>query len=160
MKSILPLAFAIALFAAGVASESHGSDLMRVDSDGWYSWQIAEDEELEIYARMESGRPREIHIPGWQCGHSVVPAAENLGTISAAGSAAWLGRFVSPRSDVSTEVMAAISAHPGGEGTRILRNVVQSDGNRKNREEAIFWLAQSDDDAAFAFLDALLTRAD
>ena len=54
----------------------------------------------------------------------------------------------------------AISAHPGGEGTRILRDVVQSDSNRKNREEAIFWLAQSDDDEAFAFLDALLTRAD
>ena len=160
MKSLLPLIFAAALFAAGVVSESHGSELLRVDGDGWYSWQIAEDEELEIYVRMESGRPQDIRIPGWQCERNTPPVAEKLGTISAAESAAWLGRFISPRSDVSTEAMAAISAHPGGEGTRILRNVVQSDGNRKNREEAIFWLAQSEDDAAFAFLDALLTRAD
>ena len=160
MKSILPLAFAMVLFAAGVGSESHSSDLLRIDGDGWYAWQVAGDEELEIYARIESGRPRELQIPSLQCGRKTTPDAEHLGTISATESVAWLGRFISPRSPVSSEVMAAISAHPGGAGTALLQDVVRSDLDRKNREEAVFWLAQSDDDAAYAFLDILLTGAE
>ena len=160
MRSLLPLAFALALFAAGVASESHSSDLLRIDGDGWYSWQVEGDEELEIFARIESGRPLELRIPAMQCGRNDTPEADSLGTIGAAESVAWLGRFISPRSTVTSEVMAAISAHPGGAGTRLLQDVVRSDLDRKNREEAVFWLAQSEDDAAFAFLDALLTRND
>ena len=157
MKSILPLAFAVVLFAAGVASESHSSDLLRINDDGWYSWQVAGDAELEIYARIESGRPRELRISGMQCRRDDTPDAESLGTISATESVAWLSRFISPRSTVSSEVMAAISTHPDGAGTRILQDVVESDLDRKNREEAVFWLAQSDDDAAFGFLDILLS---
>ena len=160
MRSLISLAFAVVLFAACIASESYSSDLLRFDGDGWFAWQIAEDEELELYARIESGRPREIRIPRWDCGRQDPPAAESLGTVSAAESVAWLSRFIDPRSDISNEVMAAISAHPGGVGTRVLQDVVKSDRNRKNREEAVFWLAQSDDDAAFAFLDALLTKGD
>ncbi len=160
MKSFLPLAFAIALFAAGVASESHGSDLLRISGDGWHTWQVAGDDQLEIYVRIESGRPGEVLVPGLQCGRKTPPDASDLGTIDASESVAWLGRFISPRSDVTSEVMAAIAAHPAGAGTETLKNVVRSDRNRKNREEAVFWLAQTDDEAAFAFLDALLTRAD
>ena len=160
MKSILPLAFAIVLFAAGVASESYGSDLLRISDDGWYSWQVAGDEELKIYAYIKSERPRELRIPDMECSRSDTPDAETLGTISAEESVAWLGRFISPRSKVSGEVMAAISAHPDGAGTRLLQDVVRSDLDRKNREEAVFWLAQSDDDAAFAFLDRLLSGAE
>jgi hypothetical protein len=159
VKPVLPLAFAIVLFAAGVTSESHGSDLLRISSDGWYTWQVRGDRQFDIYARIESGRPTEVLVPQLQCGRKAPPDASNLGLIDAAESVAWLGRFISPRSDVTSEVMAAISAHPGGAGTDILKNVVRSDRNRKNREEAVFWLAQTDDDAAFAFLDALLTRA-
>lgn len=160
MRSLFSLTFAVVLFAAGIASESHSADLLRFDGDGWFAWQIAEDEELEIFARIESGRPREIRIPRWDCGRQDPPDAVNLGAVGAAESVAWLSRFIEPRSDVSNEVMAAISAHPGGIGTPVLQDVVRSSVNRKTREEAIFWLAQSGDDAAFAFLDALLTNAD
>jgi len=160
MKAVLPLAFAIALFAAGVASESHSSDLLRVSGDGWYTWQVAGDDELRIFARVESGQARELRIPGLQCGRGDTPEAEDLGLIDAAESVAWLSRFISPPSDVTTEVMAAISAHPGGTGTQVLENVVRSDSNRQNRKEAVFWLAQTDDDDAFAFLDSLLSASD
>jgi len=159
MRSLLSLAFAVTLFAAGIVSESHSSDLMRFDGEGWFAWQIAEDEELQIYVRIESGSPREIRVPRWDCGRHELPAAENLGIVDAAESVSWLSRFIEPRSDISNEFMAAISAHPGSIGTRVLQNVVMSSRDRKSREEAIFWLAQSDDEAAFAFLDALLTKA-
>mgnify|MGYP000317231782 CR=1 FL=1 len=50
MKTILHLLFAIALAAAAIASESHGSDLLRIDQDGWYAWRVAGDERAEVTA--------------------------------------------------------------------------------------------------------------
>ena len=159
MRTFFHLAVAVALFAAAIASESHSSDLLRISEDGWYTWQVAGDERLEIYARIESGRPVEMRIPSFECNHrrGLPDDARDLGPIAADESIAWLLRFVSPRSDVSSGVMAAIAAHDSAEAARALVDVVRSDRHRKNRSEAVFWLANTDDDAAFLFLDELLT---
>lgn len=107
------LVFAVALFAAAIASESQSSDLLRITGDGWYAWQVAGDERLEIYARIESGRPVEMRIPLFECNRrrGLPEDARDLGTISAQESIAWLRRFVSPGSDLSNDVMFVIAAH-------------------------------------------------
>jgi hypothetical protein len=156
MRIFLHLAFAVALFAAGVASESRSSDLLQVTSDGWYSWHIAGTEDLEIHALIESGRPSEFYIPRLHCSRRNVPGSTDLGTIDAADSIAWLRRFIRPRTPATTGAMAAIAVHPGADAVRVLQDVVRSDANWDTRREAVFWLGQSDNDAAFAFLDALL----
>jgi hypothetical protein len=127
MRTFFHLAFAVALFAAAIASESYSSDLLRITGDGWYAWQVAGDERLEIYARIESGRPVEMRIPSFECNHrrGLPDDVQDLGEIPAVESIAWLRRFIGPRSDLSHEVMFAIAAH--------------------------------DDDAAFRFFDKLLT---
>lgn len=158
MRTFLHLVFALALFTAGIASESRSSDLFEVASDGWYSWRIADADDLEIHALIEAGRPSEFYLPTLQCNRSKVPASTDLGTVKATESIAWLRRFISPRNDVSAAVMAAIAVHPGGEAVRALQDVIRSDRDWDNRREAVFWLAQSNDQSAYAFLDSLLSE--
>jgi len=158
MKVFLHLAFAISLFAAGIASESHGSDLLRISEDGWYSWQVEGGAQLEIHARIEAGRPMEFYIPVLQCRREEPPASTYLGKIAAQDSLAWLRRFISPPTEASVDVMAAISAHNSEAAVRVLEDVIRHDDNARNRKEAVFWLGQIEDDAAFELLDALISR--
>lgn len=125
MKTFLHLACAIALFAAVVASESHSSDLLRLDGDGWYSWQVAGSDDLEIHALIESGKPVKLRLPSFECDRRDLPASHDLGMIAAADSVDWLRRFVDPRTDLGSQILFVIAAH--------------------------------DDDAAFAYLDHLLS---
>ena len=111
MRTILHLAFAVALFAAAIASESHSSDLLQLDGDGWYSWQVEGPEPLEIHALIRAGRPVEFRVPKFDCGDRSLPESESIGIVSAAESVNWLRRFVDPRSDVGSHVLFIIAAH-------------------------------------------------
>lgn len=111
MKTFLHLVFVAAMFAATIASESHSSDLMKLDGDGWYTWQVEGDDDLEIFARIESGHPVELRVPAWNCGRFERPEAQDLGVISAADSVDWLRRFVDPNSDINTHLLFVIAAH-------------------------------------------------
>lgn len=111
MRAFLHLAFAFALFAAAIASESHSSDLLKLDGDGWYSWSVADQDELEIHALISGGRPVELRVSSFECGRRDLPESENLGVVSAAESVNWLRRFVDPRSDVGSQVLFVIAAH-------------------------------------------------
>ena len=157
MRSLLALAFAAVLFAAGVASESHSSDLLRVSEDGWYSWRVAGKEDLQINALIEAGRPQQLRIVDRGCNDDELPVTEDLGIVGADESVGWLRRFVSPRSSVSSGVLAAIAVHDNEAAAVALRDVIRLDDDRGNRKEAIFWLAQSESEIALAFLDALLS---
>jgi len=157
MKTFLHLAFAAMLFAACVTSESHSSDLLRMTSDGWYMWQVEGNDDLEIHALIESGQPKEFVLPGFHCGRRTLPDSADLGVIGAEESIAWLRRYITPASGVSSEVMAAIAAHSSDIAVGVLADVVKSGGDRQVREEALFWLAQSDSDAAYDVIDRLLT---
>jgi hypothetical protein len=156
VKTALRLLIVVALLAAAVSSESLGSELLQLRGEGWYSWRVAGDDDLVIYARIESGAPVELRLPGVQCTRRPLPDTTDLGAVDAAESIAWLRRFIAPRSKVSTEVMAAVSLHDTAEAVDALVEVLKSDPDRRNREEAVFWLAQSKSDAAFAALDHLL----
>ena len=111
MRTFLHLLFAVAMFAAAIASESHSSDLLKLDGDGWYSWQVEGIEDLEIYARIESGHPVELVVPSWNCGRFERPESRDLGTIAASDSVDWLRRFVDPDSDINSEILFTIVAH-------------------------------------------------
>lgn len=111
MRTFLHLLFAVAMFAAAIASESHSSDLLKLDGDGWYSWQVEGIDDLQIYARVESGHPTRLIVPAWQCGHRKLPEAQDLGVISASDSVDWLRRFVDADSDINSELLFTIVAH-------------------------------------------------
>ena len=46
--------------------------------------------------------------------------------------------------------------HEGSRAVQILIDVVESDAHMDIREEAVFWMAQSDSEEAFDYLDRLL----
>jgi len=156
VKTVLRLVIVVALLAAAVSGESLGSDLLGIGDDGWYSWRVAGSDELVVYARIESGVPAELRLPGIQCPPRSLPDATDVGEVAATVSIGWLRRFVTPRSKVSTDVMAALAMHDSAEAVDALVGVLTSDPDRRNREDAVFWLAQSKSDAAFAALDHLL----
>ena len=115
MRTFFHLAFAVALFAAAIASESHSSDLLKLDGDGWYSWQVEGPDQLEIHALIKAGRPVEFRVPSFDCGYRGLPESESLGIVSAAASVNWLRRFVDPHSDVGSQVLFVIAAHDDDE---------------------------------------------
>jgi HEAT repeat protein len=62
-----------------------------------------------------------------------------------------------PEGDVREEAVFALSQLPGERGVDALFAVLRDRGlHREIREQALFWLAQSDSDRAFAYLDELL----
>jgi HEAT repeat protein len=62
-----------------------------------------------------------------------------------------------PEDDVREEAVFALSQLPGERGIDALFAVLRDQGlHREIREQALFWLAQSDSDRAFAYLDELL----
>jgi hypothetical protein len=157
MKSVVYLVFTTLLFAAVVSSESQSSELLQITRDGWYTWHVDTNDDLQVYALIESGRPVQVVVPTYHCGREAVPDAVDLGDMNEAESVAWLQRFIAPRTDVSSDLMAAISAHANAAAAEALGNVLRSDTSRRNREEALFWLAQTDSDAAFDIFDRLLS---
>jgi hypothetical protein len=124
MKTCLHLVFAAMLFAAGVSSESHSSDLLRITGDGWYMWQVEGNDELEIHALIESGQPKEFMLPGLHCGRRTPPESTDLGVIDAEESIAWLQRFVAPRTAVSDEVLFVIVAHDNDDAFAVIERLL------------------------------------
>ena len=71
-----------------------------------------------------------------------------------------LGSLASEKdNEVLEQAVFAVSQLPGSQGTRILLGLAQDpEQPREIRRQAMFWLANSDDDEALAALEELLTR--
>jgi len=62
-----------------------------------------------------------------------------------------------PSAEVREQAVFALSLLPDDRSTRGLISILEdNDHSRALREQALFWLAQSDSDQAFSYLDALL----
>ena len=73
----------------------------------------------------------------------------------------WLVQLIETEQDedVLEQVVFAISQLPDGDGDQLLLELAQnSQVPRAVRRQAIFWLAQSDNDSSVAALTELLTR--
>ncbi len=68
---------------------------------------------------------------------------EDLGLIKNADSVSWLSAYIAPRSRLSEDAIAAIAGHAGDTALVVLRDTIRSDPDAENRQEAIFWLAES-----------------
>ena len=82
--------------------------------------------------------------------------ATDLGLLKADQSIDWFEQYIGTHSDLSSDALAAISMHEGDHALKILIGIVESDAGMDIREDAVFWMAQSDSEAAFNYLDRLL----
>lgn len=113
--------------------------------------------EVQIYVLMESGAPEKITVLSPQCEVSTATEIDDHGVLDSGESVDWLRQFVRRDSDLTSEALAAISQHGGDRSLAALIAVVESGSDRDVRQEAIFWLVQSGSDAAFEYVDRLLT---
>jgi hypothetical protein len=156
----------IVLLAAGITSEARGANPINFGDDGWYSWRVAtvgEYAEEEFYVRIKSGKPQEIEIighwcHGWKRSRTHYPDATDFGLVDTDLSIDWFQQYIGDRSDLGSDALAAISMHDSDRAVQILIDVVESDAHMDVREEAVFLMAQSESEAAFAYLDRLLMK--
>lgn len=156
----------IALVAASIFSEARAAESIRFGDDGWYTWRVAttgEFAEEKFYVRIKSGEPTEIEVighwcHGWKRSRTRYPDATDLGLLDTDLSIEWFKQYIGERSDLSSDALAAISMHDSDRAVQVMIDVVESDAHMDVREEAVFWMAQSESEAAFAYLDKLLMK--
>ena len=113
--------------------------------------------EVQVYVRMLSGRPEKITVLSPQCQVRTSTPIDDHGRLPAAQSVAWLERYISDESDLTSDALAAIALHGGDRPTEALIDIIESDREREVRKEAVYWLVQSGSAAAFEYVDRLLT---
>lgn len=147
------------MIAAGFSNQTNAADPIEFKEDGWHSWQVPSVEHAEdetIYVLIKSGKTKEIEIRGHWCnGHSHKNAIDH-GLLSTDESIDWLQQYLGTRSDLSSDALAAISRHAGSRSLRILIGIVESDAHNDIREEAVYWMAMSESEEAFQYIDRLL----
>ncbi len=160
MKTAIRLIVITVLFAACIASESLGANFGGPVKDGWHTWRVADADggELQIYASIKSGNPVQLRVRSNSvCQDDFDVEATELGLVEVDESIDWLQRYIEPRSDLSSAALMAISLHSGDRPVAVLATVIKSASDRRTRQEALFWLGQSDSDAAFDVFARLLT---
>ena len=168
------LLLVVLLVVAGVSRPIRAAEPLAVDADGWYSWRVASVDEFEeelFYVNMQSGEARKIKIIGRWCNCSArngwngwrgqrredeFPDAVDLGFVDTDSSIDFFETYIGNRTDLSSDALAAISQHEGQRAVQVMIDIVESDAPMDVREEAVFWMAQSGSEQAFAYLDRLL----
>lgn len=136
----------------GACDLDSGGDGMIVSGDA-----AAAPGALRVYAKMQSGRPVRLRVYGPGCRVTSESPVTDLGVVDADSSVEWLSRYIEPRNALSSDLIEAVQAHANAGSVAVLEGLVTAGHDIRNRREALFWLAQSDSQPAFEFLDRLLT---
>ena len=113
---------------------------------------------MQIYALTGGGELKKIRALSSQCRVTAKSEIIDLGFLETDDSVDWLQQYIDPPTQISTNVMAAISTHHGEYPITVLMDVVRSNSNMENRKNALFWLAMSESDQAYEFLDRMLSK--
>ena len=157
------------LLGAAAWSSALAADSLAIDGDGWHSWQVDEpgassemccftwkrgDKSrqgcnldgdrisfsnngdcsaapgtLQVYVRINKGEPEDIYVLSSNCPVSMESEVSDHGLVSVADNIDWF-RSIIENNQLSIDI----------------------------REEALFGLVQSESDAAFDYIDSLLTQ--
>ncbi len=129
--------------------------------DGWHAWQVqgSEDgDQVSVNVRIKAGKVTKIRALTSDCPVTTSTPVNDMGVVSNGASVAWLLQQVDAGARISESALAAISAHAGDEAFTALTTLVEDrDSSRNLREQALFWLAQSNTAEAFSYFDRLLS---
>ena len=130
--------------------------------DGWHVWQVESSSSSrefdDIYVRIKDGAVSKIEIHTWNCDQRNRSPLTELGIVPNSASVAWLKKFLDSDTRLSEGAIAAISVHSGDEAFTVLTDLLEDRSRgKKTREQALFWLAHSDSDQAYEYLDKLLS---
>jgi hypothetical protein len=115
--------------------------------------------QVTVYVRIANGKVNKVRALAADCAVTTQTGVNTLGSVPNDASVAWLIKQVDAETRVSRDAIAAISAHAGKEAFSALTRLVEDrDRPKKTREQALFWLAQTESDEAFEYLDAILSK--
>lgn len=117
---------------------------------------------VSVYVQMKDGQATRIRALNANCPVSTRDAVHELGDVDGQASVRWLLQQVDRNggnSRISEDAMATMSAHSSDVSLGALSSILEDrDRRQKTREQALFWLAQTNADEAFDYIDALLSR--
>jgi len=153
------LAFVLLFFTW---TDGGAAEFVAPTGDGWHVWQVqgSEDgDQISVYVRMKAGKVTKIRALTSDCPETTITPVNDLGVVSNDASVAWLLQQMDAGARISESALAAISAHAGKEAFTALTTLVEDrESSRDLREQALFWLAQSNTDEAFSYFDRLLSK--
>ncbi len=118
---------------------------------------LRSSDEIQIYARLQRGKVTRIQTLSPHCAVETTTGIRDLGVVETSDSINWLQEQVTLRSAVAEDALLAISTHEEGPALQSLRRYIEDRSLKPElREQALFWLVQSDSEAGWAYLDDLL----
>lgn len=125
--------------------------------------EVVASDEVQIYLKSEAGKVIEIRALSPQCPVESEHEIHDLGTVENAESVAWLSPYMRSNSklgagDLGDSAIAAIAAHAGPEAFAALRTLLEDRRlDMGVREQALFWMVHGGSDAAFDYVETLIT---
>lgn len=131
-----------------------GDDGVTIDSDC-----DPLSDKLRIYVLVDGGNVKEIRALSAACPVSAsTPVRAHAGK-SADASIAWLDRYARQGTRLADEAVTAIAMHQDSAALIALTSMIEDPARGMDiREQALFWLAQSDDENAFRYIDGILSQ--
>lgn len=112
---------------------------------------------MQIFVNVHDGRVREIRSLSSACPVRTGSEVHTIEGVTTAQSIAWLRLQVDENPRVAEDAIMTLSFHAEHEGLGALFDILEDTAQRQDaREQALFWLIQSDSDEAYAYLDRLL----
>ena len=144
-------------FRGGTAAQV-GCRLDGGDIGHWSSADCAvSPDPMRIYVQVQDRRVVDIQAFSATCPVEAGASVEHLADISTEQSIEWLLQQVDANPPLLEEALMAISFHADPAALEALSGVLEDRGRRMEaREQALFWLVQTDSDLAYAYLDRLL----
>ncbi|MBB6093900.1 hypothetical protein HNQ60_002781 [Povalibacter uvarum] len=116
-------------------------------NDGYGSRDGAKTDTVRVYARFDAGKIDRLRALSASCSVQTSTTVQDLGAVSVDDSARWLATLTKrkdsdgTRPAIGREALAALAIHRGDVAFNELSDVASNDARRKNRKEAVFWLA-------------------
>jgi HEAT repeat protein len=115
---------------------------------------------MQIYALLKDGKPLKVRALSPDCPGRTTQPDRDLGPVGTNTSFAWLRKLASPRSGISSDVLAAIAVHDGAQPRDELVRVALHHPEIDNRKDAIFWMGQVRIDETCDVIDRLIREDD
>jgi hypothetical protein len=112
---------------------------------------------MQIFVKVKDRQVREIRPLSSACPIKTEAEVITLENVTEAQSIAWLEKQIDENPKVADEAVMTLSFHTRDVALQALFDLIENRNQpQDNREDALFWLIQSDYDEAFAYLDELL----
>lgn len=117
----------------------------------------AHSDSMQVFVEVRAGKVREIRPLSSACPVRSESEVITFEDVTEVQSIAWLKQQIDENPKVADEAVMTLSFHTKEVALQSLFKLIENRNQpQDNREDALFWLIQSDYDEAFAYLDELL----